>query len=584
MKQRIKFILNFAKPHKWMFITLFTCIIITTFSGAIYPYVFGRLVDEVFYGKNMSVFISIVLTYSDVFWFNQLMHFALNMSWAKLMTKFLFDIRTAIFKRVLSYRGEKLTGIYSGDVISRMNHDAEQVMNFIHWNVFYTIGGLLSLILALGFIFYLNIWVGIFTVTMTPVIVYFSRYFSKKAKKYYEEISTRQGLLSSWLFEIINGMQDIKLLNASRKVLADYVGKSIKIIRLQIKSGKVEVKSERVNSGISLLAQMILYIILAIFVVNGNLTVGGFTACVTYFGTCTSIFNSLNGKAVDIVANMVAIDRVINVFNEPSEQYNLDVPGIAIKHGEIRFSNVGFRYIDEIEVLRNVTMNIVAGERVSLVGHSGAGKTTIANLLYKLYEIDSGEITIDGVNIDDFNLCNLRDQIGIVHQDNMFFDDTVRFNLCFSHETQNDEELWQTLKMAHLIDFIKSLPHGLDTKIGSGGITFSGGQKQRLAIARIFVKNPKILIFDEATSSLDSEAEGVIISSWDDLCKDRTILIIAHRLSTILKSDKVAVISEGQIVGYDNHHSLLETCPEYIELFREQYGHQHDHEEVLRNA
>jgi ABC-type multidrug transport system fused ATPase/permease subunit len=580
MKQRIKLIFHFAKPHKWIFFALFICIILTTSSNAVYPYIFGMLVDEVFYSKDMSAFLNIVLIYAVVYLFNTLMNLALNMSWARLMTKFLFDIRAAIFNKVLSYKGEKLTSIYSGDIISRMNNDATEFMNFIHWNVFYTIGGMLDILLSLVFIFYINIWIGIFTIILTPIIVYSSRKFSKIAKKYYEEIAKKNGFLSSWLFEIINGMQDIKLLNASKKILSDYVGKTVKIMRLQIKSGKVEVISERVNSGISILAQMILYTVSAIFIINGHLTVGGFTACVTYFGTCTSIFNSLNSKIVNISSNMVSIDRVSNILQEPDEQYNFDVPDITIEKGDILFSDVWFNYINEIPVLKGITLNIIAGERISLVGHSGAGKTTIANLLYKLYDIERGEISIDGINISDFNLHNLRSQIGVVHQETIFFDDTVRFNLCFSNNNENDEKLWQALKMSHLYDFIKSLPDGLDTHIGSGGISFSGGQKQRLAIARIFFKNPKILIFDEATSSLDNEAETVITSCWDELSKDRTMLIIAHRLSTILNSDKVAVVSNGTIVGYASHHDLIKSCPEYIELFKEQYSHS----EVTVNA
>lgn len=573
MKRRVQLIFHYARPHNWVFLALFACIIFATFSGAIYPYIFGRLVDEVFYGKNMSVFLNIVLIYAAVYFFNQLMHFTLNMSWARLMTRFLFDIRSAIFNKVLSYKGEKLTSLYSGDVIARMNNDVTEFMNFIHWNVFYTIGGILNLLVSLGFIFYLSIWIGLFTLVLTPLMVYTSRKFSKMAQKYYQDIAKKNGLLSSWLFEIIKGMQDVRLLNATKNVLSDYVGKTIKIMRLQIKSGVVEITAERVNSGVSLIAQMALYTIAAIFIISGNLTVGGFTACATYFGTCTSVFNSLNSRIVNIAANMVSIDRVVDILEEPSEKYNLDVPAITVEKGNILFSDVWFSYINEIEVLKGITLSIEHGERVSLVGHSGAGKTTIVNLLYKLYEVDRGVISVDGININEFNLHNLREQIGIVHQDTLLFDSTIRFNLCFSNDNKNDDQLWNTLKMAHLHDFISTLPNGLDTQVGLGGITFSGGQKQRLAIARIFVKNPKILIFDEATSSLDNEAEGVITSCWDELCKDRTILVIAHRLSTILSSDKVAMVSNGEIVGYNNHRNLLATCPEYMELFKEQYNH-----------
>jgi ABC-type multidrug transport system fused ATPase/permease subunit len=502
------------------------------------------------------------------------------MSWARLMTKFLFDIRSAIFQKVLSYRGEKLTNLYSGDLIARMNYDVAEFMNFIHWNVFYTIGGILNLLLSLGFIFYLNGWIGLFTLALTPLIVYTSRKFSKMAKKFYQEIAEKNGLLSSWLFEIMKGMQEIRLLGAAKNVLSDYVGKTVKIMRLQIKSGSVEIAAERVNAGISLLAQMVLYVISAIFIINGNLTVGGFTACVSYFGTCTAVFNTLNNKVVNIAANMVSIDRVADILNETSEQYNSHVPNITIEKGDISFSDVWFRYQNEIDVLKSISFRIAPGERVALVGHSGAGKTTIANLLYKLYETDCGTICIDGINVNEYNLHNLRDQIGIVHQETILFDGTIRFNLSFSNDQKVDNQLWKALKMAHLDAYIATLPSGLDTQIGSGGIAFSGGQKQRLAIARIFVKNPKILIFDEATSSLDHETEGVITSCWEELCKDRTILVIAHRLSTILNSDKVAVIADGRIVGFEHHRNLLETCPAYVELFQEQYSHS----EVIESA
>lgn len=571
MKGKLKIVIQFAEPHKFKFIILFLCIIITTFIGTFYPYIFGRLVDEVFYGKNMSVFLSIVLVYGVVYLFNQVMHLILNLSWASLMTKFLFDIRTAILNKVLSYKGQKLTRIYSGDVIARMDKDTEQFMDFIHNNMFYTIGDVFYLVFMGCFIWYINIWIALFIIVLTPIIVYVSRYFSKKAKKCYDEIAKKNGLLSSWLFEIIKGMQDIKLLNASKNILSDYIGKIIKITRIQIKSDRVEVLSERVNSGISTLAQMILYIISALFIINGHLTVGGFTACITYFGQCITIFNNLNNTNVNISANMVSIERVISVLSEESENYNESAPSIEIQNGNISFSNVWFAYNKDMDILKGISLDIAPGEKVSLVGHSGTGKTTIANLIYKLYEIDDGKICIDGVNINDFNLHNLREQIGIVHQESIFFDGTVRFNLCLNNSKDNDWQLWQVLKMSHLYDFVKSLPNGLDTVIGTEGITFSGGQKQRLAIARIFIKNPKILIFDEATSSLDSEAESVIKSSWDDLCKGRTIIIIAHRLSTILCSDKVAVVKDGQIVGFDSHSNLLKSCDAYIKLFTEQY-------------
>lgn len=572
MKKRIKVIIKFAKPHKWKFIVLLFCIIATIFSSALYPYIFGRLVDEVFYAKNLSVFLNILFIYGIIFLLNQTLHFVLNISWAKLMTRFLFDIRKAIYEKVLSYGGKTLSRMHSGDIIYRMGADTEQFMNYIHWNTFYLTARILNLIISISFIAYLSWPIAIFTIIITPISVYTSRHFSKMVKKYYSKITENSGLLSSWLFEMIKGMQEIKLLSAGKGVLSDYVGKTIKIVRLQIKANKVEMVSDRINSGMSLIWQLILYAASAFFIFNGNLTLGGFTACVSYFGECISSFNAFNNHLTGIAGNLVSVDRVCATLEEMSEDYKTDAPTIVIDHGKIDFDKVSFSYNEEMNVLNNISFTVSPGEKVALVGHSGAGKSTIANLVMKLYEVQQGEIRVDDTNIAKCDLHSLRSQIGIVHQDTILFDGTIRYNLTFSDDNTKDVEIFNALKRAHLYEFITSLPDGLDTVIGSNGRSLSGGQKQRLAVARIFLKNPKIIIFDEATSSLDNEAEQVIKESWNQLCEGRTIVIIAHRLSTIISADKILVLHEHKIVGFDTHNNLLEDCNIYIQLFKEQYS------------
>jgi ABC-type multidrug transport system fused ATPase/permease subunit len=371
---------------------------------------------------------------------------------------------------------------------------------------------------------------------------------------------------------MIKGMQEIKVLSASRNVLSDYVGKTIKIKRLQIRANKIEIVSDRINSGISLLWQLILYIFSAFFVYNGHLTLGGFTACVSYFGSCIYSFNAFNSHITRISENMVSVDRVCATLEEASEDYKIDAPAIVINHGKIDFKKVSFSYNEEINILDKISLTVFPGEKVALVGHSGAGKSTIANLILKLYEVQQGEICIDNTNIAKCNLHSLRSQIGIVHQETILFDGTIRYNLILSDDNTKDIEIFNALKRAHLYEFVTSLPDGLDTAIGSNGRSLSGGQKQRLAVARIFLKNPKILIFDEVTSSLDNEAEQVIKESWDQLCEGRTIVIIAHRLSTIINADKILVLHEHKIAGYDTHINLLEDCDIYIQLFKEQYS------------
>lgn len=576
VKENTKLILKFAKNHKWKFLYLFVCIMSANFIGAIFPYLFGRMVDEVFYAKNMSSFLNIVIIYGIAYVVNQTIYFGLNMLWAKLMTEFLFDIRKAMFSRVLRYKGKFLLSIHTGDIISRMNGDVRTFMDLIHWSVFYGIGSSINIIMSIALIAILNWKLAILVTVFTPIVVYTSQHFAKKSSFLFKQIRESEGFLSSWLFEILKGIQDIKLLCAAQNILSNYVGKTIRIIRLQVKISKVEVYSERVNSGILLFSRLIMYTISAIFIINGELTLGAFVACVDYFGRCINVFSNLNGTFTDIATGMVAINRVKEVLEREIEDFAEDKLISEIKEGNISFENVHFSYNDSVKVLDGISLKIKSGEKISFVGRSGAGKSTLANLIYMLFEPDYGNVKIDEVKIQEYNLYELRKQIGIVHQNIILFDGSIRYNLIFSNETQKDNLIWQALEMSNLSDFVMGLKDGLNTKLGSEGFSLSGGQKQRLAIARIFIKNPKILILDEAISSLDAESENIVKDSWDFLCKDRTIIIIAHRLSTIINSDKVAVIDNGKIVGFDKHEKLIQICEPYITMFKKQYSHENE--------
>lgn len=587
MKKRLQYILKFAKPHRWQFGALFTCIILTIFIGSVFHYLFGRMVDEVFYGKNMSRFIEIVVLYAVVYAVNQSLHFGLNMSWAHLMTKFLFDIRKAVFDTILHAKGHSLAGLYSGDMMSRMGTDVDEFMNFIHWNVFYFIGGTLNLLISIGFIAVISPPIAVLTVILTPLTVYGSLYFAKIVKPYYEALKANEGLLSSWLFEMVKGLKEIQLLGASKYVIRTFVQRSIEVTRLSVSTRKVTVVSERVNAGISTLGLLCMYALAAILIVKNQLTLGGFVACVSYFGTCVSAFKILNSKASAITGNMVSIDRVISILEWPREGQQIDDmkppahPITQISLGHIRLEDIHFAYKESLPVLSGLTLDIPPGDVVALVGQSGAGKSTLAALLQRFYEPCSGRITVDGHNISDMDLKAYRQQVGVVQQETILFEGTLRYNLTLNQEA-SDDALWSALEKAHLSDFVKSLPLGLDTRIGSemfdseGSpcLGLSGGQKQRLAIARLFLRNPKILVFDEATSSLDSEAEAVIQESWHQLCEGRTLIVIAHRLSTILSAKHVAVLEGGKLAGVGSHDELLRQCEAYRVLFEEQHGHQ----------
>lgn len=571
MKKRLKYIFHFSKSHWVKFTMLFICVIVTIFIGSTFKFIFGKLIDEVIAAKNMDHFFKWVLLYCGIFIVNQLLHLTLNISWANLMTKFLFDIRQAVFNKTLGLKSHALSNMHSGDLVSRMQKDVAEFMNFIHWNVFYLVGALLNLVLSLVYIGYMSFPLAAVVIVMTPFSVFVTQYFSQKIKPLARQFKEDEGLLSSWLYEMLKGMDELGRLGAARQMVTQFTSKHIRLTRLKVKMDRVEVITERSAMGIGLLGQLVIFLVSAYLVANNQLTIGGVIACIGYFQTSISSFNILTQKITTIPGNLISIDRVIELLENEQENYQYNVPTRLISKGSVQFNDVYFKYESSTPVLEGLSFEIKAGETVALVGHSGAGKTTLSTLLMRFYDPQSGQIKIDDVLLTDYPLYSLRKQIGVVQQDTVLLNASLRDNITLNQKKFNDSQVLEAIEKAHLMDWFHTLPHGLNTLLGIRGEGVSGGQKQRLAIARIFLSNPKILIFDEATSSLDRESETVIKASWKSLCEGRTTLIIAHRLSTIIGADRIAVLSQGQIVGYDQHLPLLESCQIYKELFENQH-------------
>jgi ABC-type multidrug transport system fused ATPase/permease subunit len=576
VKEKIKFILKFAAPHKWKFATMQLCMILTSITLVILPYIIGWLIDEVIYSQNMSRFIFIVCVYGIVYTFNQAMFTVQNIMAKILSTAFLFDIRAEVYSRILKFKGKDLTNLYSGDVISRLGYDVDQIMNMIYMNLFGLVSNILELCIAFAFIFHADKWLGFFTMFITPIIIYISRFFYRKAKAKNSHLIKEKGLFSSWTFEILGGMQEIKLLHASKQIISEFLQQSIKLARLNIDLNKMEVLADRINAGISLAAQMCLFTIATFLVINKHLTIGAVTACFTYYTSCISLFNSINSKILGLSSNMVSCERIMELFESELEEQAAPQDISEKNHngieGSIEFKNVSFYYNKEQSVFKNISFCINPFDKIAIVGRSGVGKSTLVNLLCRIYDVSSGNIFIDDKNIMDYDVKYLREQVGMVHQNSIIFNGSIRFNLLFTHDKTQDQKIWKALKMVDMYEFVNELEDGLDTIVGAGKISFSGGQKQRIAIARTFVKDPPIMIFDESTSSLDSESEMTIQNSWELLEKNHTLLIIAHRLSTIIDADKILVFEDGKVAGFGKHEELLHTCRTYKTLYQEQYS------------
>lgn len=564
------FIYRFVKSYSIKLLHILFMIIGTTYIAAMYPYLYGKMVDTLFYQGDMTEFIRYIGIYFCLFFINQFLHFILDMITVKTRTSLQKDVKCHIFRKILSYQGNALSNLKSGDVIYRMNHDADEFMNLIYSDLFYGISALLDFIICVGMTAWINIYLAFVSVFLATATFFIGKHFSLKVKKVRKEFVSKLAENQAWLSECLQCMQDVRLLCAAKNVINIYLRRDIASIRLGIKQSKYEAVADRSNIAMQFLCTVCMYAVSAILISAGLMTLGGMIACIDYFERIVLLLSRISKRFVTIPNRLVAIERVMDVDKIESEKYNDDLPMRPISLGKVQMNNVFFSYEGKKEVLKGVTLELSPGKTLALVGKSGEGKSTIAQLLCRVYEVSDGDITIDGVSIKEYNLHDLRNQVGIAYQNAMLFENTIRYNLIFSNKKDRDNEIWTTLETIKLAEFVRGLPSGLDTKLVPTKQQLSGGQKQRIAIARLLLKKTPIVIFDESTSSLDRETEQNILDSWSDLLKGKTVLIIAHRLATIIHADKVAFLEEGKIIGCDRHERLLENCMSYKQLFLSQ--------------
>jgi len=566
-------ILHFARPYKLSFLSLLISCIAGAMLSMFYPYIFGILVNEVFYHHDLSFLKVIVVSYGIIFLCEQGINFLMYLIWSYLMTRFLFDIRKSIFEKVLFLEAKILTRISSGDLLVLTNKDIIEVMNFININVFHVLARTIRFLTAVFFVAYINWKLAILMFVVVPISVWVSIFLAQRAKPNLERYREKYGLLVGWIFDILSGLRDVQLMTGERNVTLYFVKELNRMLRLRISTSFIEVTLERLNTLLSLFSDLMLYFYAAYLIYHDELAIGGFVAILEYFSISKIVLKYITEAPLRIENNLVSIHRIVELLESPSEvssSFQKQRQGsIRIMTGKIEIKDIYFSFEEQNQLLRGVNLTIASGEKLALVGKSGAGKSTMVGLLLGFYQPQQGAIFIDEVKIDNCNHQSLREAIGVVQQECLLFDETIEYNLRLGKPRATMQEIWQACEAAYIAEFIRSLPLGLKTIVGNGGVRLSGGQRQRIALARIFLKNPPILIMDEATSALDTEAEKEVQKAWQKLSDGRTCLIIAHRLSTVLAVDKIAFLHQGKIHAVGKHHELFEKVEDYQRLFAE---------------
>ncbi len=486
--------------------------------------------------------------------------------------KILYDLRDQLYSHIQRLSFKFYSNTRAGEVISRVINDVEQTKNFVITGLMNLWLDAATIIIALSIMFTMDISLTFVSLIAFPFYAFSVRYFFGRLRGLTRERSQALAEVQSHLHERIQGMAVIKSFAVEDYEQKQFQSQNNNFLTKALNQTSWNAKAFAVVNTITDISPLIIIGYAGLQVINGDLTIGTMAAFIAYIDRLYGPLRRLVNSSTTLTQSIASMDRV---FEFMDEEYDVDdepgaIPCQNVK-GDIQFNQVSFQYDSEEEdVLKKLNLHIQPGETVALVGMSGGGKSSLVSLIPRFYDVTEGQIRLDGTDIRRFQVRTLRDKIGMVLQDNILFSESVKMNIKFGNPEATDEEVIQAAKAANAHDFIMKLPQGYDTRVGERGVKLSGGQKQRVAIARVFLKNPPILILDEATSALDLESEHLIQEAIEILAKDRTTFIVAHRLSTITHADRIILMEHGEVVEMGTHEELMVKQSNYYRLFQVQ--------------
>ena len=566
--------LGYSYRYKWHMIAVIILSTIASAMSAVPAWLSKKFVDDVLIKQNKEMFLWII---GGIFAATVIK--VISSYYSEITSNFVTETIKREIKIDIFSHLEKLPINYFkknklGDTLSKLTNDTTSLgrIGFIIFDMFKE---LLTVLILTGRMFQVDYILALVSLILLPLIIRVVRKYTKKIRKYGRERQDTTGKVTAFTQETLSGIFVIKAFNNTDFVIDKYKDLTKEEFEQAYKTTKIKAKVSPINEVITTF--MVLLVVLYggyQILVTKNITSGDLISFVTALGLMHQPLKRLISKNNDLQDSLPSADRVVEIFDEKIEP---DVFGEAVKFDEkiqnIKFENVNYKYDDSNEyVLKNVNLDVKAGEIVAFVGKSGSGKTTLVNLLARFFNTDEGSVTVNGVNIKNIPLGIYRNKFAIVPQETFLFGGTIKENISFGKEV-TDEEIITAAKMANAYNFIQEdLPNKFETEVGERGALLSGGQKQRIAIARALIKNPEIMILDEATSALDSESEKLVQDALDSLMEGRTTFVIAHRLSTIVRADKIVVMDNGEIKEIGTHSELIAMNGIYKNLYDIQFN------------
>jgi subfamily B ATP-binding cassette protein MsbA len=549
----------------------FIFIILTSITTAVTAWLLDPAIKEIFENKNNTMLYIIPVAIVFTFVLKAFSIYGTRIVTIKVGIKIIKNIQTLMAQKFLLSDISHITKKHSGKYLSNFTNDTNVLFLVLTGVVVTLFKETFTLIALLGLMFYHDWQLSLLAILMIPITVVSSKNIGKKMGKKVNLSLEASDKFMKFLSELIKGSWLIKIYQKEQEELK----KISMIIDERFKAiGKVE--QTRLGAGpvmeiISAIAIAIVVFFAGYRSLEGAITLGEFVSFLAALMLAYQPVKALAGINVGIQEGVAAARRIYEIIDQKNKIVNDEnAPSLRLTNATLEFKNISFVYPDGTQALKNLSAKIEGGRKVGLVGISGSGKTTFLNLIPRFFNLEHGQILIDGQNINNINLSSLRKEISLVSQDVILFDDTIKSNILYGNSSASYEEIVAACKFAAAQDFIEKLPNKYETIIGENGIKLSGGQKQRLSIARAILKNSSIILLDEATSSLDSGSETVIQKAIENLTKNKTTIIIAHRLSTIMNCDKILVFDNGQIISEGSHEFLVNSSPIYKNLYKKQ--------------
>lgn len=568
----IRWIFGYINKYKIRFYFAFVAVLISSLISMINPYLSGKLVDEVIMKNKLNMLIYILGIMILVTVIKAIIRYTYQMTFERVSQNVIFEIRQQMYNKLQELDLDYYYKTRTGDIMARMTGDMDAIRHFVAWVMYNIFENVTVFIFAIGSMFIINAKFTIFMFLLTPIVAYCAYKMTIESNPIFYDIREQFSKLNTVVQENISGNRVVKAFAKEKYEISKFEERNKSYMDSNMDLAKVTQKYMPILNGLSNMFTVVMILVGGILIINDKLTIG---ELVMFNGLIWAINNPMNmvGWLINDVQRFIAASRKIRILLSEETKIKNPVDGIKPKkiNGEIEFRNVNFEYGYET-VLKNINFHIKPGQRVAIFGQTGSGKSTIINLIERFYDVTSGEILIDGVNVKEYDIHALRKNISISMQDVFLFSNTIEDNIRYGiPEVENSRIAWAA-EMSDADNFINKLSESYGTIVGERGVGLSGGQKQRITLARSIIKDPSILILDDTTSALDVETEAVIQKNLNTIYKDKTTFIIAHRISSIKNSDLILVLDNGEIVESGTHEELINAHGHYYEVYKEQYG------------